>query len=129
MDKFLNLCNLFSIFMAKALRVVICGVMLRVVICGVMLRVVICGVMLRVENVRHNTVALFVYGIICSSVMMGCVVRRAMLSVWNLCMFVCTFHLFSYLVSCSIACEVFWEIILGGPGTAIICVMSSAYCM
>ena len=93
------------------------------------LRVVICGVMLPVENVRPNAVALFVYGIICSSAMIGCVVRRAMLSVWNLCMFVCIFHLFSYLVSCSIACEVFWEITLGGPGAAITCVMSSAYCM
>ena len=111
-DRFLNLCKLFSVFMAMALRVVICGVMLRV------------------ENVRPNTVALFVYGVrICSFVMIGCVVSRAMLSVWNLWMFVCIFHLFSYPVSCSIACEVFWEITLGGPGTAIICVMSSAYCM
>ena len=57
-DRLLNLCNLFTVFMAKALHVVICGIMHRV------------------ENVRPNTVALFVYGIIFSSVMMGCVVRR-----------------------------------------------------
>ena len=107
MDRFLNLCNRFGVFMAMALRVVIRGVMLCV------------------GNESPNTVALFVYGIICSSVMMGFVVRRAMLSVLNLSMFVCIFHLFLYLVSCYIACDVFCKITLGRPGTAIFCVMSS----